>query len=348
MRMKKNMINNRCDFEDICNTESVNWDRLRNKTILVTGGTGLIGTTLVNGLAYTNRKKNLGIKIICIVRNERKAKERLDKDAYIYTGSIDKRITINETIDYIIHGANPTSSVFFVQNPVETIQIAVNSTINLLDLAREKKVKGFIFLSSMEVYGYPQKGHIVKENEVAGFDTTIIRNSYPQSKQICEMLCKAYQSEYDVPAMVLRLTQTFGPGVEYDDKRVFAEFMRCVIEKKDIVLHTTGETERCYLYTSDAVTAILTVLTRGEAGQAYTVANSRTYCSILEMANMVARDVANDKIQVKIEIDKNDYGYMSEVHMMLDTKKIEELGWHAKIGLEDMYRKMIEVYKGEK
>ena len=341
------MINNIYDFEDICNTDSVNWDKLRNKTVLVTGGTGLIGTTLVNGLAYTNRKKNLGIRIICIVRNEGKAKERLDDEILVFTDSIEKKIEIDESIDYIIHGANPTSSAFFVHNPVETIQIAVNGTTNLLNLAREKKVKGFIFLSSMEVYGYPQKGHIVTENELAGFDTTITRNSYPQSKQICEMLCKAYQSEYGVPAMILRLTQTLGPGVDYNDNRVFAEFMRCAVEKKDIVLHTTGGTERCYLYTADAATAILTVLTKGEAGEAYTVANPETYCSILEMANMVAQDIADGKIKVIIEIDKDDHGYMSEVHMMLDTRKIKRLGWRAKTGLEEMYRRMIEVYKGE-
>jgi nucleoside-diphosphate-sugar epimerase len=79
-----------------------------------------------------------------------------------------------------------------------------------------------------------------------------------------------------VPAVILRATQTFGPGVKYEDGRVFAEFMRCAVEKRNIVLKSDGSTERCYLYTADAVSAILVALLKGEPGQAYTVANKDT------------------------------------------------------------------------
>ena len=170
----------------------------------------------------------------------------------------------------------------------------------------------------------------------------ITRNCYPLSKQICEAICKAYQTEYRVPTKILRLTQTFGPGVELKDERVFAEFMRCVVNKTDIVLRSTGGTERCYLYTSDAVTAILTVMTKGVAGEAYTAANQDTYCSIFEMAEMVAHELAKDRIQVKSEIDDIDRGFASELFMKLDTSKIEMLGWKATRGLKEMYQRMIE------
>lgn len=330
------------DMQAICNTQSIDWEKFRDKTILVTGGTGLIGTTIVNSLAYAKRIRNLDLRIICPVRNIEKAKERLDNDIHLISWSIEKKIELDENIDYIIHAANPTASAFFVEKPVETIQIAVNSTINLLELAREKHVEGFVYLSSMEIYGYPEKGHVVKENEVAGFDTSVTRNCYPVSKQVCEMLCKSYQSEYGVPTKMVRLTQTFGPGVEYNDSRVFAEFMRCIVEKKDIVLHTTGRTERCYLYTADAATAILTVLTKGEPGQAYTAANPDTYCSISEMAKMVSEKLSDGNIPVRIEMDSINRGYASELYMKLDTTKIETLGWKAKTDLAEMYQRMIE------
>lgn len=135
--------------------------------------------------------------------------------------------TYEGAVDYIIHCANPTSSSFFINKPVETIDTAVNGTKNILDFARNKGVASFVFLSTMEVYGFPAKGHKVKECEGGNFNSTIVRNCYPLSKQLCENLCVAYLSEYDIPAKVLRLTQTFGPGVDYNDGRVFAEFARC-------------------------------------------------------------------------------------------------------------------------
>lgn len=77
-----------------------------------------------------------------------------------------------------------------------------------------------------------------------------------------ECICKAYSVQYRLPINIVRLTQTFGPGVEYNDGRVFAEFARCLVEHRDIILHTKGETKRNYLYTADAVRAILIVLLR--------------------------------------------------------------------------------------
>ena len=330
------------DIDYICKAESIEWDKLRERTILVTGATGLIGTTLVNALAYANKKMSLEIKIIGMGRNAEKAKARLDSTILFQVADVADKVSLEEPIDYIVHAANPTSSSFFVNNPVETIKIAVNGTMNLLELAKEKHVKGFVYLSSMEVYGHPEKGCKVVESAVGGFDTMVTRNCYPQSKQICEMLCKSYQSEYGIPTTVVRLTQTFGPGVEYTDGRVFAEFMRCAVEKKDIILHTTGGTERCYLHTTDAVTAILTVLTKGKPGEAYTAANLETYCTILDMAKMVADKIADGEISVKIEVDDVNRGYASELHMLLDTEKIEGLGWKAHKGLAEMYKNMIE------
>lgn len=330
------------DTLDICNSSSIDWNELKSSTILVTGATGLIGSSLLNALADVNRDRDLHIKLIGLVRDEKKAEKKLDKDIVIIKRLLDSDMDIEVPIDYIIHTANPTSSSYFVNSPVETIKTTVNGTINVLELAKRKKVKSFVYLSSMEVYGHPKRGHLVTENEVDGFDTMMTRNCYPQSKQTSEMLCKAYQSEYGLPTKVVRLTQTFGPGVEYNDGRVFAEFMRCAVEGKDIVLHTSGNTERCYLYIADAVTAILTVLTRGEPGQAYTAANIKTYCSIKEMAHLVAKEIAHGKIDVKIITDNINRGYAQELYMKLDTTKLENLGWKANVGLLDMYLRMIE------
>lgn len=318
------------DMEYISNAEFIPWDKLKNKTILVTGATGLIGYTLVNSLVYTNKKRGLNLKVLALVRDMNRAKERFkeidgDNALEYILGTVENFPEIKENVDYIIHGASQTASKAFVNQPVETILTALKGAENILEFAKEKKVSGMVYLSSMEVYGHPEKGHKVTENEIGNLSPLDVRNSYPISKIQCESLCCAYAKEFNIPVMSVRLTQTFGPGVNYNDTRVFAEFARCVIEKRDIVLKTKGETERSYLYTADAATAILTVLLKGEPGQAYNAANEDTYCSIAQMAEMVAKQGG---IKVRYDIqDETVNGYPRTLYMDLDTVKLRTLGW---------------------
>ena len=213
----------------------------------------------------------------------------------------------------------------------------------MLELAKRKNVSGIVYLSSMEVYGAPETDEKIRENHATNLQTTEVRTSYPESKRMCESLCVAYASEYQVPAKIVRLTQTFGPGVNYNDGRVFAEFARCAIEKRNIVLHTKGETKRNYLYTLDAVMAILTVLVKGASGEAYNAANENTYCSIYEMAKLVAKEIANGEIKVEIkEEDTAKFGYAPPLKMNLDTTKLRALGWNATTNLVEMFTHLIQ------
>ncbi len=315
----------------------------KEEVFLITGATGLIGSTLVKKILDTGESGN--IKIIALVRSMEKAQNVFaeycgDERIRFVVGDVENLPEIDGNIDFIVHGANPTSSRYFIEKPVETLHTAINGTDNLLKLALEKNVKSFIFLSSMEVYGIPEKGTKVTETDSGSFNTTITRNCYPLSKQICENMCCAYFKEYGVPAKIARLTQTFGQGVNYNDGRVFAEFARCAIERRNIILKTKGETERCYLYTEDAVSAILTILYHGENGEAYTVANEDTYCSIYDMASMVA-DMYGIKVEI-LEQDVASQGYANTLYMDLDTSQLQRLGWKPKVGLEEMYNRMIE------
>lgn len=335
------------DIKSIVKAEFIPWEKLENRTILITGATGLIGSEIVNILAYMNAIRNLNISIVLVVRDKRKAKEKFKeirkKDILKYIeGSMENFPEIPGNVDYIIHGASQTQSIEFVNHPIETIDIAIKGTSALLNLAREKKVKSFIYLSSMEVYGYPEKGHKVAENEIGAFTPLNLRNSYPISKIMCETMCCAFEKEYGVPAKIVRLTQTFGAGVKYNDARIFAYFGRCVKEKKNIVLKTKGETERSYLYTTDAVTAILTILLKGMPGMAYNAADEKTYCSIAEMAEMVAEE---ENINVIYEIqDSASNGYADTLYMNLDTSRLKDLGWKSimNLNITGMFKRMVD------
>ncbi len=322
----------------------IDWDRFRDSTILVTGSTGLIGVNLVNAIAYNSQAKELNIKLILPVRNKESAIKMFDWTAAdIRDYKLEDGVELDTQVDYIVHLASPTSSLFFSENPVDTLLSNFRGAAAILNAVKDTSLKKLVFLSTMEVYGLPSKGHSVKEEELGSFETMNSRNSYPISKIAVENLCYSYYSQNGVRSVVLRATQTFGPGVKYDDGRVFAQFMRCAIENKDIVLKTQGLTERCYLYTADAVSAILTALLKAEPGNAYTVANPSTYCSIKDMAAMVSRDIAQDKISVVYDVvdDIGRFGYAETLYMDLNVDKLMSLGWKPTTDLENMFRRMI-------
>ena len=315
------------------------YDELRGSRVLVTGATGLIGQTLIKRLL------DLNTKVVAVVRNTEKAKGLFGENEGIsYIVSDVTELEVNEYgIDYIIHAASNTSSKAFIYDPVGVINTAIEGTRRTLEIARLSDVTGYVYLSSMEVYGTPTTDEKIDELFPTNLNTMAPRSAYPESKRMCESLCASYASQYGVPAKVVRLTQTFGPGVQYNDGRVFAEFARCAIEGRDIVLHTKGETKRSYLYTEDAVDAILTVLVKGNNGEAYNAANEETYCSIYDMAEMVANECAGGKIRVVIkETDTTSFGYAPTLHMNLDTRKLQSLGWRAVMSLNDSYKKMID------
>ena len=334
------------DLERIASSSFIGGDSFRASSIFITGGTGLIGQTMIKALLYADMKLNLGIHITALVRDKKKAEDMFasllsETNALSFIeGSVESLPPLSG-FDYMIHGASPTQSRYFVTNPVETITTAVNGTLNMLSAARTMNLKGFVYLSSMEVYGTPLTDEKIKETYPCNIDLSLPRNSYPESKRLCESLCASFASEYGVPARSVRLAQTFGPGVKRDDGRVFAQFARNVAEGRNIVLATAGRTKRTYLYTADAVSAILTVLGKGKDGESYNAANESTFCSIFEMAELVAGLYPGRKVDV-ICNSGDSSAYASEAHLNLSSEKLESLGWQPSTGLEDMYRRMIE------
>lgn len=341
------------DVDSILRSKMINWDRLIDKTIFVTGATGLIGALVVSTLLQANRKFALNCRVIAGVRNREKALLYLGNESTMlsyYISDITEPVNISEKINYIIHTASQTGSKGFINQPVETIDITLNGIRNVLDLARTKKAEKMVFLSTMEIYGAPDNDRKITERSGTNLFAGDVRSCYPISKIMAENLCASFASEYDVNSSVLVLTQTFGPGVKYNDGRVFAEFARAAIEGNDIILHTKGMTKRSYLYTADAVRAILQVLLDGKQEfDIYNVANEDTYCSIYEMAEIFCTHSFGEKISVKVEIkDISQYGYAPTLHMNLDTKKIRECGWTPEYNLDVMIENLIKYMSSEK
>ena len=316
----------------------MDFSEFKDASILITGSTGLIGRALVHRLS------GLGTRIYACCRSSQKFKacfQNMDNIVPVY-GDICTIDINNLDPEYIIHAASTTTSRDFVDKPVETIRTAVGGTLNILDQCRNKKLKGFVYISSMEVFGItPTDNRDIRETDLGYIDVMSVRSSYSESKRLCENLCVSYASEYGVPAKIVRLAQTVGPGVSYTDKRVTVQFARSVIEGKDIVLKTEGKTKRPILYIDDAVSAILTVLEKGKPGECYTAANPDTFCTIRETAEAIIHDIAQDKIKLVFDLDPN-AGYAPDICLNLNVDKLKALGWEPKVGLVESYRRLIE------
>lgn len=304
------------------------------KTILVTGATGLIGKLCVKSLLNSG----YNTQVIALVRDEEKAKNIFGESKRLtyLVQDINQRINTTRRVDYIIHAASTTSSKDFVEKPVETIYTAINGSRNILEFAKNKRLEGMVYLSSLEIYGVNEKENI-KEEDYGYIDILNPRNSYSESKKMVETMCISYGTEYGVPVKIARLAQTFGAGVSISDNRVFAQFAKAIINKENIILHTKGETKRNYCYTTDAVRGIFTILTKGENNNAYNVANENSYCSISEMAHLLE----NEYTKVEYKIDEVNRGYNPTVKIALNTEKLNALGWEAKVDLKEMFDRLI-------
>lgn len=304
------------------------------KTILVTGATGLIGKLCVKSLLNSG----YNTQVIALVRDEKKAKNIFGESKRLtyLVQDINQRINTTRRVDYIIHAASTTSSKDFVEKPVETIYTAINGSRNILEFAKNKRLEGMVYLSSLEIYGVNEKENI-KERDYGYIDILNPRSSYSESKKMVETMCISYGTEYGVPVKIARLAQTFGAGVSISDNRVFAQFAKAIINKENIILHTKGETKRNYCYTTDAVRGIFTILTKGENNNAYNVANESSYCSISEMAHLLE----NEYTKVEYKIDEVNRGYNPTVKIALNTEKLNALGWEAKVDLKEMFDRLI-------
>ena len=186
---------------------------LRRKRFMITGATGLIGSTLIHCLLSLDR----GINIVCPVRNLDKARciydEDFDKISFVECNLLDYLNNINEHFDYLIHCASPTDGKYMDEHPVETYELAIESTRALLNYSKGNNIKSMVYLSSLEYYGQILDEILITEDVIGYINPTSPRSSYPLGKRAAEYLCVSYYNEYDVPVKIARLTQTFGAGV---------------------------------------------------------------------------------------------------------------------------------------
>ncbi|MCL2051430.1 MAG: NAD(P)-dependent oxidoreductase [Lachnospiraceae bacterium] len=336
------------DISEIIGDTGIPWHMLKGGTVFITGATGLIGALLVRVMKAADLKFGLNLTIIGQGRNKElgmKLKSELKIDFLL--GDLRDKETLAplSCLDYVIHCASITKSFAMINAPVDVLETQAMGTKNILELVKGKSfksLKSFLLLSSMEIYGNLSTIE-ASENDLGYLDLFNPRSSYPESKRFCEMLCIAYAAQYDLPIKIARLAQTFGAGTPKDDSRVFAQFARNIMAGQDIELHTEGKSRGNYCYTADALRGLLLILLKGNKGEAYNVANKSASVTIREMAEMIKKDICDDKIKVAVKIpeDIKKCGYAPDSGYTLNTDKLKKLGWNAKYGLREMYQRLL-------
>lgn len=334
------------DLVNIINDSYMDYKKLENKTLFITGSTGLIGSILVKSIIYRNEKSDSKIKLILPVRNIKKAEEMFGNTENIYyiESNIEQYEPKNMDIDYIIHMASPTQSKFFIDSPVETLDISFNGTKRILEQAKISKVKSFVYLSSMEMYGTMNDNNVTEE-KIGYINNLNERSSYSEGKRTGELLSFCFYKEYGVPIKIARLAQTFGAGISLDETRVYKMFCDCVLQKKDIVLKTKGSTVINYCYTTDVINGILAILLNGKVGEAYNIVSDNMNMTILDSAKWLVKKYTKDEIKVVFDIDSK--AFAPDNKMVLNNGKIRALGWTPKYNVLDGYDRLIKYLKEE-
>lgn len=321
---------------------------LKDKTILITGSKGIIGSGLIRWILLENQKKGNNTHIIASSRNPEKKPNYIEDGDNISFCKFGEEGKITESVDYIIHTAAPTSNKVFKEQPVESLRTIIDGAEIILDLAKRQEKCSVIYLSSEEAYGTPTATEPVKESFVGAIDSLNVRNCYPLGKKASELLCKAYFEEFGLDVKIIRPTVILGLYQPYDSVKVEVEILRCIMENKNLFMKANGMTKKCVIYTMDALSAVLTVLFKGQAGEAYNATNPETYETVKDRAY---KAFAKFNPNVTIEFAEQDVsmasGYLPQRALQEDITKISQLGWKPLADMDDIYEIDMERFESQ-
>ena len=267
-------------------------DRLVGRTVLISGARGFIGQYLIDFFLYLNRiHPDEPIKIVAIdnlITNTQKKKLESKNNVEFLNVDVIQGLDYGGSIDYVIHAAGIASPFYYAKYPIETMEVATVGTKNLLTLALEKKVEGFLFFSSSEIYGDPDPEHVPTNESYSGNVTCVgPRACYDESKRLGETICKVFQSHYGVPTKIVRPFNIYGPGMRQNDYRVIPEFLSKVLSAKPLNIYKPGTQTRTFCYTTDALNGFLRVLLDGVPGEPYNIGNDDPEITIRELAEQM-------------------------------------------------------------
>jgi len=294
------------------------------KTILISGCAGFIGQNLIARLIDKN-------KIIGIDNLYSSNFASLDnfikvKNFEFIKKSIIDILEIDSEIDIIINLACPASPPLYQKDPIFTLDTNYLGTKTLLELARKKSAI-FIQASTSEIYGDPLV-HPQSENYFGNVNTTGVRSCYDEGKRIAETLCYEYRKIYDVKTRIVRIFNTYGPGMMPNDGRVISNFLVNSIRSIPLKIYGDGNKTRSFCYIDDMIDAFLKVI---EIDFDFPInLGNNTEISLNQLANLIISNYGDNGIEI-LEATQDDPNTRKP-----DITKAEKiLGWTPSVSIED-------------
>lgn len=346
------LIKNVLYQEDLMKVASlpVPWEKLGNKTLVISGATGLIGSFLIDVIMYMNRTRNLNCKVYAFGRDECKAKSRF---GYYYVSPLFQFMPYDINIpfirndigdvDYVLHLASNTHPVAYATDPIGTITTNIIGTQNMLEFACSHHAVRCVFASSNEVYGENRGDVEVFKEEYCGYiDCNTLRAGYPESKRCGEALCQAYIKQRGLDIVIPRLTRSYGPTMLKSDTKAISQFIIKAIAGENIVLKSKGTQYYSYTYVADAVCGLLYVLLAGEKGEAYNIADETSDIMLKDLAGIIADEVGR-KVVYDIPDAIESIGYSKATKARLDGTKLQNLGWKPMYSIRSGIKRTIKI-----
>ena len=345
------LLENKLYLEDIENLtkEKLDFNKLKDSSILVTGARGLIGSFLIDTVMYLNDKENLNCHVYALGSSDKgleRFKEYVDNPLFTYViQDVNEVFNLDYKIDYIVHLASNTHPVQYATYPISTILTNVVGTKNLLDYANECGCKRFLFASSVEVYGQ-NKGDVelFDENYCGYINSNTLRAGYPESKRCGEALCQAYKEEKGLDIVIARIARSYGPTIKKNDSRAISQFINKALANEDIVLKSEGLQCCSYTYVYDVVFGLLTIILNGENGEAYNISYPESDMKLCEMAKLIAK-MANKKVVFELPSDVEKKGFSKTSDARLDNTKIKNIGYSPRYNMTDGIKRTIDILK---
>ena len=325
---------------ELCAKLPLAWERIDDKVVMITGATGMIGKYLIQVLLYRNNSLGKKTRIIAVGRSREKFLSRLpecrETDAVSFLeADVQQPIAYPGRIDYVIHMASNTHPRLYASDPIGTEMSNILGTYHLLNLVSENEGCRFVFTSSGDVYGDNRSGKEYLEEKDCGYiDCNTLRAGYIEGKRASEALCNAFREAKGVDFVTARLCRIYGPTMQLTDSKAISQFIMKSCRGEDIVLKSKGTQTFSYLYIFDIVSALLTILTAGESGNAYNVADNGQVLSLAQLAQILA-EIGGVKVVFDVPDSLESKGASTFQDVRLDASKLYRLGWHACVNLRE-------------
>ena len=285
------------DIEEIVTNLKKYSKYFSGKKFLISGANGFLGKYFIKTLLLMNKSFKKKIKILAIDIKFDKCEIYLDKNVKKIKQDINNIKNISFKSDYVLHAAGIPSPKHYFKKPIEAIFTSITGTKKLLEYSKKNKSK-FIFFSSSEIYGNPDKKNIpTKETYNGNVSSIEDRSCYDEGKRVGETLCYFYKIKEKVNCAIFRPFNVFGPGMPKNDYRVFPRFFNSIKNNRPITIFKNGKQTRTFCYVTDAITAMFLVIIKGKKF-VYNIGNDYPEINMSNLHKIIERNIKK-KIKYK-------------------------------------------------